>query len=74
MKWKGGNDPIKSLNADPLAQYIFYNSKLLVHVACFTGLVKTRLWAVLAEQPTCAVHSISAQTSQEGIEYAKTKE
>jgi hypothetical protein len=36
-----------------------------VPVVCFTELVQIGLWAIWAEQH--AVHSISAQTNQEGI-------
>ena len=32
------------------SQYIYWDSKLLALVVCFAELVKTRLWAICAEQ------------------------
>ena len=50
QKWKGSE--AKIIETCMKAQYIYYDSKLLVSVVCFAELVSIGLWAIWAEQDT----------------------
>jgi hypothetical protein len=53
-----------------LWDYIVHFSPQYIYVVCFAELVKTGLFAIWVEH---VMHSISALTSQEGIELSKLK-